>query len=395
MDDESLQLKIAIEVDDEEYQTLLKEIKKNKKEFIKIKPISEDEKINSYNDNVLNLKLEQLNNIVNKINNKSLLKSENGEDQLKKLIELEKKEVDLTEKSIDLISNKNKSSPEGESSSLLAAGGPAAIIALIGAALLKGSEFVQNKYTEKINRELDLANLSFETGETTDSLAKLSYQAKNVGLSLQQVVQSAANFADELSGTNLSDEKAQLYQALGIDVRREFSQAKTAEDFARIQLRVFNQARQGLLNAGQGDFISNIRASKLTGIPLNQAFEYENLNSKRNIDSAEKIKSARGNIGSKEDILENYTKLNEASQRSQASIDAVLSTEAVKNFVIKTAEMKADVINLIGNIVTGRNANSTPLPPPPPTGQGVYNTFYPTYGATFPSQSSQTKAGAQ
>jgi len=275
------------------------------------------------------------------------LSKDKAQEYLSKILDVEKK----SEKSLENLLSKeletkqeNKKKIEGESVSGL---GLAGIIAGVAGALFYAQKQVLNVYTEKITRELDIANLAAATGDTADNMAKLNYQAKNVGLSLDQVVHSATSFATDIFSGKDQDKMA-LFGALGINPIQDLRNIKTPEDAVKYQTKIFEQSKKGFQQGGYPEFLANQQAANLAGIPANQILGYENFETQKNKDLALKTKGLRGELGSKESIMGNFEDLTSTLQNSTASMDKLLSRgDIAKKISLQSAEITANTVNLI------------------------------------------------
>lgn len=343
---DELVLEIKTKVDDSSYVSLKDDLEKNKKQGITLKPTMQE----IYGANLKQSKTFLKGIIDGPEGETNAISKEKATELLAKILESERKSANslenLLEKEEKNKEKDNAKSGDGDGEMIP----PTSLWAIVTAVLgFISSSAIRGMYIDKINRELDIANIAYETGQTADSMAKLNYQAKNVGLSLDQIVHNAQNFTESLF-TGQDDQKAMLFAALGINPLDQMRGIKTSEDAIRAQKTIYNQSEKALESSGFAPFIARQQAAKLSGIPLNQAFGYENLNSKRNLEQTNEIVKIRGSLGSKEDIMANYQDITSSLQKVTASIDQLLSTQnVIKNIIIGTADLKAGVVNLINS----------------------------------------------
>jgi hypothetical protein len=405
---EELVLKVGVKVDNSEYIDLKEDLKKNRQESINLKvkpderilpanedairtrlanttsksiPINEKDinivkqksKVFPINEEAIKDRLENKNykkepisekdiltsnlkdskkyltDIVNSKEDgtKSSLSKDKAQEYLSKILEVEKKSSNSLENLISKeseIQQENKKKIESES---IGGFGIAGIIAGVFGAAFYAQKQVLNMYTEKLTRELDVANLAAATGETADNMTKLNYQAKNVGLSLDQVVHSAGNFATDIfSGKD--QEKTAIFAALGINPVEAMRNIKTPEDAIKYQIKIFEETKEGYKRGGYPEFIATTKAANLAGIPQNQILGYENFESQKNKKLALETKGFRGEVGSKESIMGNFEDLTSTLQNSTASMDQLLSRgDIAKKISLQSADITAKTVNLI------------------------------------------------
>lgn len=382
---DQLVIKVGIEVDDSEITDLKKELQNNKNNSIKIKPSIDSSQPTNFLDNksaVVNNDLKS-----GKVFSDILENEKKSKEYLKELVD----DSNLTTQKN--LNKENNSGGSGSDVGIISLGGLAAIIAsLVSAGYLLAKE-VQQKYIDKLDRELDFANLAYETGTTADQMARLNYMAKNVGLSLDQIVSNARNFVDDLF-TGQNEQKSMLLAALGINPLEKIRNIKTPEEAASFQADIYKQINSALVQGGFPAFIASQRAANIAGIPASQAFGYQNLLTGKNFQQAQEIEGFRGSVGSKESIINNFQDITTALQKSTAAVDRLLSTEDIaKKISIQTAEIQATTVKLINatlNIATPNNSLNNTLSRPLGFGnENSIGNFYP----STPSSSAQTKAG--
>lgn len=380
---DELVIKVGLEVDDSDIDALKKELQNNKKNTIKLKPEI------PFSGSIPNSQ-DPLTNIQSKID------KEKTQETLNKILTENKKASDKLEDLDERQKENNESIPSESGGFFTGSGGILALIAgiLTGGYLL--AKEVQQRYIEKLDREVNFANLSLVTGETADQMAKLNYQAKNVGLSLDQVVHNAQSFASDIfSGQN--DQKAMLLGALGINPVELIKEAKTPEQFAKVQVDLFEKAKSGLTKGGFPEFLATQRASEISGVPQANSLGYENLFNKKNLQSADEISKLRGSVGSRDSIMGNFQDMNAALQRSTAAVDNLLSTGNVaKAISIGVADLRAQTVNLINATINQPNikaAQSALRQSEGVGGLGAGQAIFDQFSHRPPSSSSQTKMG--
>lgn len=371
---DELLLKVGVKVDDSEYINLKSDLKKNREESINLK-VKPDERIFSANQDAIRERLDNKSNIQSKpsISEKDILQSnmkdskkfltdiinskedesklsiskDKASEYLSKILDVEKKSANSLENLLNQemdTKQENKKSVQGDS---IGGMGIAGIVAGVVGALFYAQKQVLNAYTEKLSRELDIANLAAATGDTANNMTKLNYQAKNVGLSLEQVVHSATNFADDIfSGNNL--EKMGMFAAMGKNPILDMKNIKTPEDAVKYQTKIFEDFKKGMMRGGFPEFVASKRAAGLAGIPENQILGYENFESKKNRGLALETKSLRGDVGSGQSIMGNFQDITSKLQDSTAVTDKLLSRgDIAKKISLQSAEITATTVNLI------------------------------------------------
>lgn len=316
---DSLVIKVGLDIDKSEYIDLKKELKDNKK-------------------NSLNLKVNPENLSGIKPDNTS-----NTEKVLKEILEQEKKQNNILDNKSQKLSRNEENNNESGTS---VTGVLGAIIGVVTAAYVAANQ-LQKKYTEKLSREMNLASLSYQTGQTVDKLAKLNYQANNVGLTLAQVANSAANFSDDLfDGSN--ERKSMMLAQLGINPFDLAQNAKGPEDIAKLQQYIQKTITNSAKDRGFSTFSATNLASKYSGISAQDAFGYSKLFNKETVKNANEISEARGPIGNRDEVMKNFQDLNLQLQKSSAGIDKMLSTSDIaKKISIGVAEIEAGTVKLV------------------------------------------------
>lgn len=353
---DELVVKVGVKVDESEYLNLKKELESNKQQSINIKVKKKDELLekNLNEKDVLGLNSRDakkyLKNIINENDQERYsLSTQKANEYLSKILEIEKRNSTTLEEAFEKLEADKLG--DGPSKKTADRGAIAGFIASVVGALYAPMLIIQKEYNEKLDRELNLASLSYQTGQTVDAMAKLNYQAKNVGLTLDQVVHNADNFFDSIvSGQD--DRKTMLLGALGIDPIQMAAKVKTPEDLAKMQEEINQKAAKGLKGSGYPEFYNRHIAAGLSGIPDNEAFGYSNLNTKRNQSLAQGISDTRGSIGTRQSVMENFQDISTSLQKSTAAVDRLLSTgDVFKNISIKAASIKSDTVSFINATV--------------------------------------------
>jgi hypothetical protein len=397
---EELVLKVGVKVDDSQYVNLKEDIKKNKQDSMAFK-LSSNEKITSSKSisekEILESNLKQSKKyLIDIINSKDdsakfALSKDKAQEYLSKILEVEKKSANSLENLLTTeMENKKDSSNKEKFSAELASGG---FIAAIVGALFYAQKQVLNVYSEKLSRDLDLSKLSTQTGETTENMARLNYQAKNVGLSLDQIVHSATNFATDIF-TGKDQDKMALYGALGVNPIQDLKKIRTPEDAIKYQLEIFKKAQKGFLNGGNPEFLANQQAASLAGIPANEILSYENFGTKKNKNLALETKKFRGEIGSSSSVINNFEDLTASLQNSTASIDNLLSRgDIAKRISLQSADITTKTVNLINATlnITGVGDSNSKFTKIMEWGGGNENK--PDFLTNKPSSSAQVKSG--
>jgi len=214
------------------------------------------------------------------------------------------------------------------------------------------SAVIQQKYTEKLNRDMNIASLAYETNLTTESVKELGYRSKLVGVSLESIVENAKNFSNEVfEGSN--DKQIALANALGIDLVGVLSKAKTPLETARAQSKLYDQVFRSLLPTF-GFAGASSRASQVSGLSADEAFRYQRLNNPLTIAGARELSALRGPIGSRDEIFTNYQQNALSLEKVQAASDRALSTASIaKQISIDRADMQAKVVTIIADSLQG------------------------------------------
>lgn len=96
---------------------------------------------------------------------------------------------------------------------------------------------VEQLLSKKISEDLHFRELSIQSGVATNELYKLGAASRMVGMSQDKIIESNQRLSDELLG-GISDQKAQLYQALGIDISAFMAQSNG--DIGKLNTMIFN-----------------------------------------------------------------------------------------------------------------------------------------------------------
>lgn len=221
-----------------------------------------------------------------------------------------------------------------------------AVAAGIAVAVIAVMESLQTKMGDKLNKEMGLSKLSFQTGKTTDSLYRLSNQFELAGGSLQEVIGAGKALQQELL-FGMSDQKAMMAMALGINPVQLMKQAKNDPMKAIEMLNAkISQKTQGM----PASMISTIKEGM--GIPVDTQFALSNKNKANVIGGAAAISSDRGALNN-DAIQMQFVEFNTAVKRMTASMDKMLSTQAITQSVLGYVNMKANAVTLVASSVAG------------------------------------------
>lgn len=277
-----------------------------------------------------------------------------AESYLKALVSLTTQLLSTSKKKKGDLNSKSTESNVNQDENILSKGASAtSVIPMIGAvtagiavAVIAVMESLQTKLGDKLNREMGLSKLSFQTGKATDSLYKLSNQFELAGGSLKEVVGAGKALQQELL-FGMSDQKAMMAMALGINPVQLMKQAKNDPMKAIEMLNAkIGQKTQGM----PASMVSTIKEGM--GIPLDTQFALSNKNKANVVGGANAISSDRGSL-SNDSIQSQFVEFNTAVKRMTASMDKMLSTQAVTQSVLGYVNMKANAVTLVASSVSG------------------------------------------
>lgn len=329
--------KIVIEVDDKDVIDLEKELKELRKNTLNVLKVEREKgtpnaagKFDTEEKGTLK---------------ESLATQKQSLELLKKISDLEKKEE------YDKL-RKNGEGKEEEGSGLVGFGlGLAGLLTAFAGIVTAGSAKIQKMYTEKLDREMDLASLAYETGQTVDTMKDLNYQARLVGLSMDEITDASKNFANEVF-TGSNQQQMAIANALGINLVQRIRDAKTPQQMAMIQSDLYKETFEKLLPKGYA--FASSQASKLSGLSSDEAFRLQHINDSTVVKGARQLSDLRGSIGSRAEVIERYEQNNLSQQRVKANLDRALSAGNVAQRIsIDRANMEAKVVNLIAQGVNG------------------------------------------
>ena len=278
-----------------------------------------------------------------------------AESYLKLLVSLTSQLLTTTKKKkYEIDGKKGGESAVNQDENILTKGASASsVIPVIGAvaagvavAVIAVMESLQTKMGDKLNKEMGLSKLSFQTGKTTDSLYRLSNQFELAGGSLQEVIGAGKALQQELL-FGMSDQKAMMAMALGINPVQLMRQAKNDPMKAIEMLNSkISQKTQGM----PASMVSTIKEGM--GIPTDTQFALSNKNKANVISGAAAISSDRGSLNN-DSIQMQFVEFNTAVKRMTASMDKMLSTQAITQSVLGYVNMKANAVTLVASSVAG------------------------------------------
>ena len=204
-----------------------------------------------------------------------------------------------------------------------------------------------NTVVEKNSRELNLHKLSSQTDLSIKSLYKLKFVAETLGTSLEEVVSSAKKMQKEFL-FGMDEQKAMSMMALGINPFQ--AMGNMMEDPLGAQNKFFKVAQdktKHMPKAMQSTFLESL------GFSSDLQFALKNQNNKDVQASAAEVSNARGNFLPQDEFLSQNAIISGKLASVQASLDKALdqNKNLVDKFVITYADMQAQTINLIGNVV--------------------------------------------
>lgn len=344
---DELALKVHVEVDQKDLIDLKKELELLKKESIKFKPegMSSESVNNGSNGSVGSGNLEDKDTVQSMAD-----AAKSSKEYLKKISEIEQKRE---EKEIrkEVESPGEGKGEDGESTIEMMIASMSSILG-IGALAAAVSSKVQKMYNEKLDREVNLASLAYETNQTVESMKLLSYQAGIVGLSMNEIVESSKTFANEVfSGSN--QQQMQLANALGINLVQEMRNAKTPQAVAMLQSSLYDRVFKQLLPS-MGFAGASAKATSLSGLTADEAFRLQHINDRTAVAGGAELAALRGRIGTKEDVMRSYEESNLSQGRVKATLDKALSAGNIaKTISIDRANMEAKFVNLVANGLGG------------------------------------------
>ena len=285
---------------------------------------------------------------------KQLQPSLKSESYLKALVNLTTQLLSTSKKKKGDLNSKSTESTVNQDENILTKGASAtsvipiigAVTAGIAAAVIAVMESLQTKMSDKLNREIGLSKLSFQTGKTTDSLYRLSNQFELAGGSLKEVIGAGKALQQELL-FGMSDQKAMMAMALGVNPIQLMKQSKNDPMKAIEMLNSkISQKTQGM----PASMVSTIKEGM--GIPLDSQFAFSNKNKANVVSGAAAISSDRGSLNN-DSIQSQFVEFNTAVKRMTASMDKMLSTQAVTQSVLGYVNMKANAVTLVASSVSG------------------------------------------
>jgi hypothetical protein len=330
---DELLLKIGVKVDDKEFKELRKQVDDLQKGSAKIKPSIKSESGNS---------------------NALAVSSSNPEDKesVKDLLDYVKESTGYLKKISESTGKKDKEKEKKKKENEEDFDKDFDLVKRAVNMIVDFSGMIQQKYTEKLNRDMDIASLAYQTNLATDSLKELGYRTKIVGVSLESVVENAKNFSNEVfSGSN--DQQIALANALGIDLVGVMRKAKTPLETAKAQSTLYDQTFKSLLPSF-GFAQASARASQVSGLSRDEAFRYQHLNDKTVIDGARELAALRGPMGDKNKIFSDYEQNNLSMEKVKAASDRALSVAGyAQKISIDRADMQAKFVNIIAEGING------------------------------------------
>jgi len=350
---EDLVVKIQVEVDDKSYEAFKKNLKETAHNPLFFSPTAKESGIsNSTREPPTNYSETATSNI--DPTKKFTVSGDKATELLEKLLEVEKKEKESLESLADdaeKASVKNSSQGGGGDGFLSAVSSKnwIAIAKMAFGGLKKAADKISQELVEKTNRELGIASTSFEMGLTPDEIAKIGFAAKNVGLSLEQVVKSASSFAEEIQN-GLPVEKAGIFSAAGINPVQLIRSAQSPEDIIKVQSKIWSDVFKSIKESGVSSIVASQKASYLTNIPSGQGLAYQNLFSDKNKGLVADISKTRGEIGTTDKLLSNFQEVTASQQKLNAAMDRLLSVKDVaKTITMEYANIKTTSVTLIAD----------------------------------------------
>ncbi len=370
---DELVLKVGVQVDAEQLKKLREEIKKMQDEAAKtaaglgIKAGSSSSSggspgTGSFSNEILNV-LRKSNDDLKSI--VSLLKKQ-AKDKPPKIPKLttEEKKEKLDKKKgfapfVQDISKMNKTQivGGGVGGGIGAMLGNAGLGAEIGSAVLGATvgvfdmlkstfEGVTAVFQKRLEEDIHFDKLSMATGKTREELALLSEQARLSAYSLDALVQSNLNFADEMI-TGISPQKAQIMMALGINPNALNFQA--GGDPAKVKQMMFEQ----ILEKMKGQPVAKIsQIMRLEGFNIDEQYARSMMNDKDVKDRAHGIVN-KATLNGTQPFLA-HKKLREQNlsftgyaAELAASKRAAATTKVAEEMAMKTMEVKAGIMNVV------------------------------------------------
>jgi len=382
-DIEELVLKVGVEVDQEQLKRLRDEIEKlkseGKKNAIHLGVDSEHPSVNqqgqttnpiaglntNYSDEIVALLALSEKHMVDML---TILKSDHEKKGRTTDAEEKAKEGGFKIPLVNDISNQGVGGAVGglAGGALGIVGGPGGVLAgaSIGSAIgnlvekiLGGIkeklEGVSKLFDERLTEDIHFRQLSNQTGLAVESIYKLGVQARLAGSSLEEVIDSNQNLADELI-TGISEKKAQLLLALNINPREAL--IRSGGDIGKLNQLIFERAQKALVGANP-----YYRTSVLKGIGYS-AEEQTSRNylyrpdTRNRAEQTFNIATQNGAVPLRtgEQLQQEVLDFRGAVEDFKGSIRSALSAGNLAQ-TLSTALMtvKADVVNLIATSITG------------------------------------------
>ena len=244
-------------------------------------------------------------------------------------------------------------------------GGPVGMVggaqlgAAIGGIVQKMAEVAKEKietvakmFDSRLSEDIHFRQLSQQTGMTVDQIYKLGIQAKLAGTSLEEVVDSNQQLANELIG-GLDEKKAQLLMALNINPREALLQS--GGDIGKLNQMIFERAFKAT-----GNLPAPFRSAEL-GI---LGYSPEGQNARRYLyrgdvqaraDQTLNVATANGKtpFETGEKLQQTILSFIGATEDFKASIRSALTTGNIaQNLSTGLMRVKADVVQLIVGAVS-------------------------------------------